>query len=183
MKTEFEYPFTAKQFKVLAEDEREAVLAVAEYLTGGTNLVSDEDFSIALNLMRESEGCVPSEEVGDDLLVSVRRKFAAVYQVGTELAKAELQKRGFEVRKHFNFCLVIEPDYEDSTHVVVVDYDKSICYLHEWGNAWHMGFENLAALAGAVLAAKAALVEKVEEFNATRETGASRRRSDHQTLP
>jgi hypothetical protein len=87
----------------------------------------------------------------------VRRKFAAVYQVATELAEAELKNRGFEKRKHFNFCLVIDPSYEDSTHVVVVDYGKPICYLHEWNKAWHVGFEDLAALARTVLSAKAAL--------------------------
>jgi hypothetical protein len=166
MKTEFEYPFTAKQLNALAEEQRHAVLAVAEYLAGSTIDVSDEDLSNALNLMKESEGCVPSEEAGDDLLASVRRKFAAVYQVAMELAEAELRKRGFQAREQFNFCLVIEPSYEDTTQVVVVDYDKPICYLHEWNKAWHVGFENLAALAGAVLAAKVALVNKVEEFNA-----------------
>jgi hypothetical protein len=166
MKTELEYPFTAKQFNALAEEERHAVLTVAEYLTSSTIDVTDEDLSNALNLMKDSEGCVPSEEAGDDLLASVRRKFAAVYQVAMDLAEAESKKRGFEKGKHFNFCLIIEPSYDDATHVVVVDYDKPICYLHDWSKAWHVGFEDLAALAGAVLSARDALVNIVEEFNA-----------------
>src|SRR6266511_5764395 len=165
MKTELEYPFTEKQFNALAEEESQAVLAVAEYLTGSTIDVSDEGLSNALNLMKESEGCVPTEETADDLLSSVRRKFAAVYQVAMELAEADLKMRGFEACNHFNFCLVIDPSYEDATHVVLVDYDKPICYLHEWGKAWQVGFENLAELAGEVLSAKVALVNKVEEFN------------------
>ena len=168
MKTESEYPFTVKQFNALAEEERQSVLAVAENLSSSTIAISDEDLSNALNLMKESEGCVPSEETGDDLLASVRRKFAAVYQIAMKLAEAELKKRGFEERRHFNFCLVIEPSFEDATHVVIVDYDKPIYYLHEWINAWHVGFENLAALAGAVRSAKIALVNKVEEFTATK---------------
>ncbi len=163
MKTESEYQFTAEQFNALTEEERHAVLAVAEYLTCSTINVSDEGLSDALNLMRKSEGCVPSEETGDDLLASVRRKFAAVYQVATELAEAELKSRGFEKRKHFNFCLVIEPSYEDTTHVVVVDYGKPICYLHDWSEAWHVGFENLTALAGTVLSTKVELINKVSD--------------------
>jgi hypothetical protein len=166
MKTE--YPFTAKQYNALGEEERYAVLAVGQYLTSSTIGISDESLSNALNLMRESEGCVPSEEVGDDLLACVRRKFAAVYQVAAELAEVELKQRGFREHNHFNFCLVIEPSYEDSTHVVVVDYDKPICYLHEWSKAWHMGFENLAALAKAVLSAKAILIKKVADQFRTR---------------
>ena len=165
MKTESEYPFTASQFDALAKDEREAVLAVAKYLTDSTVEVCDEHLSEALNLMKESEGCVPSEETGDDLLATVRRKFAAVYQVAAELAAGELKKRKIEGLKGFNFCLVIEASYEDATHVVIVDYDKPICYLHEWSKSWHVGFENLAALARAVLSTKAALVEKIQELS------------------
>jgi hypothetical protein len=95
----------------------------------------------------EAEGCVPQEEVDGDLLAPVRRKFAAVYQTAMELAEAELRKQGLKERQHFNFCLVIEPSYEDTTHVAVVDYDKPICYLHEWSKAWNLQFANLAELA------------------------------------
>ena len=63
MKERSEYPFTAEQFNKLTEEERGAVLAVAEYLTGNTVGISDEDLSSALNLMKGSEGCVPQEEV------------------------------------------------------------------------------------------------------------------------
>ncbi len=168
MKTEFEYPFTADQFKALTTEERHAVLAVAEFLTGSTIEVSDEQLSQALNLMREPEGCVPTEETGDDLLASVRRKFAAVYQVGLQLAEAELDERGLTRQERFNFCLVIDPSYEDATHVVILDYDRPVYYLHEWSKAWHFGFENLAALAAAVLSVRVALVNKVDRLHATR---------------
>jgi hypothetical protein len=166
MKEKSEYPFTAEQYNKLNEEERGAVLAVAEYLAGGTVDISDEDLSSALNLMKESEGCVPEEEVDGDPLGPVRRKFAAVYQTAMELAETELQKQGLKNRQHFNFCLVIEPSYEDSTHVAVVDYDKPICYLHEWNKAWNFQFADLAALAEAVLSTKTALVNKFKEFNA-----------------
>ena len=106
MKEKSEYPFTVEQFNKLTEEERGAVLAVAEYLTGSIIDVSDENLSAALNLMKESEGCVPQEEVDGDPLAPVRRKFAAVYQTAMEMAEAELQKRGLKDRQHFNFCLV-----------------------------------------------------------------------------
>lgn len=170
MNTGCEYPFTAGEFEALTGEERSAILAMAEYLTGSIVDPSDEDLSSALNLMKESEGCVPSEEVGADLLASVRQKFAAIYQTAIALAEVELNKRGFENRKHFKFCLVIDPSYEDSTHVLVVDYDKPISYLHEWSKAWHVGFENLATLAEAVLSTKAALVNKVQEIKNSEQT-------------
>jgi hypothetical protein len=165
MKTKSKYPFTAKQFKALTEEERQAVLAVAEYLTSSTTKISNEGLSAALNMMKESEGCVPYEEAGDDLLAAVRRRFAALYNTAMELAEAELKQRGFVERKHFNFCLVIEPSCDDTTHVTIVDYDQPICYLHECSKAWHLGFKDLAELAGAVLATKAGLVKKVEDHS------------------
>ncbi len=165
MTTDTEYAFTAEQFNSLTEEERQAVLAVAEYLTSSMIDISDEQLSEALNLMKPAEGCVPTEEVDEELLHTVRRKFAAVYQTALDLAQVELKQHGFEPRKHFNFSLIIEPSYEGSTQVAIVDYDRPICYLYEWSKAWHFNFANLAELAGAVLSAKVVLVRKVTEFN------------------
>jgi hypothetical protein len=75
-----------------------------------------------------------------------------------ELAEDELKQRNFS---SFKFCMVVDPSYEDTTHVAILDYDKPICYLHEWTKAWHLGFATLADLADAVLAVKKSLVEKV----------------------
>ena len=119
---------------------------------------TDEEITGTFNLLKPCRGCVPSEEVGEDLLHTIRQKFAAVYQVGTELAEAELKEKNIE---GFKFCLVVDPSYEDTTHVAIVDYDKPICYLHEWTKAWHLGFVTLSDLADAVLVVKKILVEKV----------------------
>ena len=162
------HPFTAEQFNALSQEERQTVLVVAEYLTGNTGSsieISDEELSSALNLMKTTEGCIP-QEIDGDVIAPIRRKCAAVYGTAMEMAEAELERKGLKDRKDFNFCLVIEASYEDTTHVGVVDYDKPICYLHEWNKAWHFQFGNLADLAGAVLAAKATLVNKVTEFTA-----------------
>jgi len=164
MTAEIEHPFTAAQFHALTEEERQAVRAVVDYLTSTTIDVSDEDLSEALNLMKPTECCVPSEEADEDLLLTIRRKFAAVYQTALELAEIELKQRRFEFRKDFNFSLVIEPSYDGSTQVAIIDYDKPICYLYEWSKAWHFQFAKLAELAAEVLSAKARLVKKVEEL-------------------
>src|SRR5713226_8944053 len=121
--------------------------------------------------MKETEGCVPQEEIDENLLALIRRKFAAIYQTAMEMAEAELKTKGLKERQHFNFCLVIEPSCEDTTHVAVVDYDKPVCYLHECSKAWHFQFANLAELAKAVLTAKTALVKKSMEVNAKNITG------------
>ena len=137
MKTKSEYPFTAEQFNQLSEEERGAGLAVAEYLSSEAVVISDDDLSCALNLIKETEGCVPLEEVDNDPLTPIRWKFATVYQTAMEMAEAELENKGLKHRQHFNFCLVIEPSYEDTTHVAVVDFDKPICYLHQYRKAWN----------------------------------------------
>ena len=162
MKTqiESEYLFTVEQFKALTKPQRQAIEAVAEYLTDDTVMdnQTDEEIAGTFNLLKPCRGCVPSEEVGEDLLHTIRQKFAAVYQVGTELAEAELKEKNIE---GFKFCLVVDPSYEDTTHVAIVDYDKPICYLHECTKAWHLGFVTLSDLADAVLVVKTILVEKV----------------------
>ncbi len=159
-----EYTFTAAQFNALTEEERQAILAVAEYLTGSMSDISDEQLSEALNLMKPCEGCFPSQEVDENLLNTVRRKFAAVYQTALELAEAELKQRGFEPRKQFNFSLVIDSSYEHLTRIAIVDHDRPICYLHEWSKAWHFQFADLAQLARTVVSSKVALVNKVTEL-------------------
>jgi hypothetical protein len=166
MKTETktEYPFTVEQLKALTDEQRQAIEAVAEYLTGNTLTVAnltDEDLSSTFNLLKPCDGCVPSEEAGKDLLNTIRKKFGAVYQVGMELVEAELKEKKIT---DFNFCYVADPSYEDATHIAVVDYNKPICYLHEWTKAWHLCFATLRDLAGAVLVVKKNLVEKVVGF-------------------
>src|SRR5260370_6703786 len=112
MKTDTEHPFTAVEFNGLSEEERQAVLAVAEYLTGSKVDISDEALSEALNLMEPTEGCVPQEEVDEDPVAPIRRKFAAVYQTAAELAESELKQKGFKKGEQFNFCLTIDASFE-----------------------------------------------------------------------
>jgi hypothetical protein len=136
MKTqiESEYPFTVDQLKALTKPQRQAIEAVAEYLTGSTITArfTDEEITSTFNLLKPCKGCLPSEGAGENLLNTIRRKFGAVYQVGMELAEAELKGESIT---DFKFCMVVGPSYEDTTHVAILDYDKPICYLHEWTKA------------------------------------------------
>jgi hypothetical protein len=164
MKTENSYPFSLQKLNALTPEQRQAFEALAEYLTRNTTTaanLTDEDLSGTFNLLKPCDGCVPSQEAGEDLLNTIRKKFGAVYQVGMELAEKTLKEKKIT---DFNFCYVADPSYEDATHIAVVDYNKPICYLHEWTKAWHLGFETLRDLAGAVLVVKKNLVEKVVEF-------------------
>jgi hypothetical protein len=166
MKTESEeqteYPFTADQYKALTPERRQAIKAVAEYLTGsgvptGENL-TDEEITCTFNLLKPCEGCVPPEEADSDLLTVIRKKFGAVYEVGLEMAEEELKNQAYS---NLSFCMVVDPSYEDATHVAIIDYNNPICHLHEWIKPWHLSFENLNLLADAVLAVKNRLVEKI----------------------
>jgi hypothetical protein len=154
-----------EQFKALTVEQRQAIEAVAEYLTGSTiweDNLADEEISRTFNLLKVSRGCVPIEEADENLLKTIRKKFGAVYQVGMELADADLKARK---TTGFNFCFMADSSYEDTTHLGIVDYDRAICYLHEGTKAWHLGFNCLAELAEAVLKVKKCLVEKVAAFS------------------
>ena len=67
---ESEYLFTVEQFKALTKPQRQAIEAVAEYLAGDTVMANqtDEEITGTFNLLKPCRGCVPSEEVGEDLL-------------------------------------------------------------------------------------------------------------------
>ncbi len=173
METETQYPFTRQQLDGLNNEQKQAIDAVAEFLTGSTisqeTNLSDESISEALNLLKPSDGCVPPEEADEDLLRTIRKKFAAVYQVGMELAEQELNHKGIKEFDQFNFCIVIEPDSEDCTHVVILDYKRPVCHLHEWSKAWNFHFSTLALLADEVLRIQKHLAQAVANITKPRE--------------
>src|SRR5947209_3191751 len=138
MITQIETPYTAEQVQALTSVQREVLEAVAEYLSGSS--LPEEEFHLAFNLLRTCKGCGPSEETGEDLLNRIRSKFGAVYEVGMELAEAELNRNNIA---DFTFCFVMDPRYEDASHIVILDYNKPVCYLHESIKAWQMGFDTL----------------------------------------
>ena len=165
LETSTESPFTAQQWQVLDPERQQVIRAVADYLSAEKlpDDPTDDNLSEALNLLRPCQGCVPEEEIDDSLAQSIRKKFAAVYWTGVQLASQELQRRGHQPGQDFNLSLVIDPDHEDFTMVVVVDADRSHCFLHEGHKAWHFHFDSLADLADAVLSVRNVLVDKVTD--------------------
>ena len=162
-----QYPFTVEQLNVLNREQREAVEAVIEYLSDFplSEDPTDEEISTSLNLLKVCESNIPPEEFDGDILDTIRRKFSAVFCVGLELADQELTMQGFSQFEHFSFCPVIEPCFDDASHVVIVDYEQPICYLHEWHKAWCFHFANLQELADAVLDVKNHLIKQVKLRN------------------
>ncbi|MCX6908355.1 MAG: hypothetical protein NTY01_09975 [Verrucomicrobia bacterium] len=158
------YPFTVGQLNALNREQREAVEAVVEYLSDFplSDDPTDEEISTSLNLLKTCESNIPPEEFDGDILETIRRKFSAVFCVGVELADQELTQRGFSQFGQFSFCPVIEPCFDDASHVVIVDYNLPVCYLHEWHKAWCFHFSNLEELAEAVLNVKNRLVAQVK---------------------
>jgi hypothetical protein len=158
-------PFTLEQWHALNAEQRAAVNAVAEYFTAfgieEQGRLTEEPLSNIFNLLKQCSGCVPAEELGDDVSESIRRKFSAVYQTGLEMAERKLNQQGIRQFEVFSFCLLIQPSFDDATHIVIVDYQLPVCYIHEWTKAWNFHFASLAQLADEVLKVRNALVERV----------------------
>src|SRR5205085_2212545 len=89
------------------------------------------------------------------------KKFSAVFQTGLDLAERKLNQQGVQQFEVFSFCLLIQPSFADATHIVIVDYQLPVCYLHEWTKAWNFHFGSLLELANEVLKVRNTLVEKV----------------------
>jgi hypothetical protein len=168
---EREHLYTTEQYDRLSVEERRVLDLVARCLTGECVEARDaEALTVTFNTLRPCEGCLPEEEIGEDLLADIRRKFACIYYPAVELAEEALKEKGLRHVDDFAFCMDIDPNYEDSTHVAIVDYlveERPFCYLHVYEKAWHFSFATLQAIAeevlkarGAILAAYQRLVEK-----------------------
>jgi hypothetical protein len=167
MNTQTEFFYTRSQFEPLSPEQKAATDALFLYIGGhtlsGQADCDDERVHEYLNIFRPVEGCIPEEEIEDDLTESVRRKFSFLLSAACQWAERELVTKGKRLHEDFNFCLLIDASVTDCTHVSMIDYDKSIVYLHEWTKAWHYHFESIAAVADEMLRIKNLLVKKVME--------------------
>jgi hypothetical protein len=100
------YQFTAAQFTALSDQERNAIQKVASYLVGEKLKADDEMLSSTFNILRPCDGCVPEEEIGEDILLDIRRKFSCIYYSACELAEEEIRRRFREWRDFF-FCFLL----------------------------------------------------------------------------
>ena len=150
--------YTEAQYKALTPEEQDILQQLATHLTGERiTTADDETLQITFNILRPCEGCIPEEEIGEDLLADIRRKFACVYYTAIERAENQLKAQGLRFYDDLSFCLVIDPCYENSTHVAVVDLRPDVrpfCYFHEYAKAWHFSFASLKDIAQEVLRAE-----------------------------
>jgi hypothetical protein len=102
---------------------------------------------------------VPDNEIA--LREIFTEKFSAVFDPAVQLAEQELNRRGVRQFEHYSFCLIVQPSIRDATHIVIMDYQRPVCYLHEWTKGCHFNFGSLAELADKVLTLRNQLVEKV----------------------
>jgi hypothetical protein len=159
-------PYTRQQWNVLNEEEQQALDAVSVYLHGiplprGEPL-TDSAISTSLRLLQSTdEAYVPDDENDGDLTHAIQKKFHAVYHAGITLAETSLNRQGKKPAQDFNFLLVVETDIHDTTHVVVVDWEATSRYLHEWTDAMDFQFADLNSIATKVLAVRNTLVNEV----------------------
>ena len=157
-------PYTRQQWDRLTEEEQQALDAVSVYLHGipmprGDQL-TDADISNSLRLLQPTDDAgIPDDENDGDLTQT--GKFHAIYHAGIKLAEFSLNRQGKKPTQDFNFLLVVETDIHDTTHVVIVDWDSPLRYLHERTDAMEFQFADLHAIATKVLAICNALVKAV----------------------
>lgn len=159
-------PFTRQQWDALNEEERTALNAVHDFLHGvplpRENQLTDQNLSQSLRLLRPTDECpVPDEEHTGDLIACIQRKFKAIYHAGIKLVETVLNQHGLKSTQDFNFLLVVETDTNDTTHVLIADWDSPSRYLHEWMDALDFQFADLKAIALKVLAVRDHLVNAI----------------------
>jgi len=165
MKTQTPYPHTKEQFNRLTKLERAAILNIIEYVTGEMpSSISDKILSEGLNFWRHCAGCMPEEEVRDNLHGAVRYKYSALYTPAMRAAEVELERRGITLKNgDYALELVIDASTEDRTHVAIIEFGHPVCYEHHWSKAWKFHFAELKDLAQEFQRIKQNLVAKVME--------------------
>ncbi len=175
MSEQSDYDFSATHYASLSELEQAVLQEVAKHLTGeDLDPADDETLRMTFNILRPCEGCLPEEEIGEDLLSDIRRKFSCIYYTAVERAETDLKTQGLRFFDDFSFCLVIDPCCENSTHVAVVDLRPDVrpfCYFHEYAKAWHVSFATLKEITDEVFRAKAAIVSTFRSLNRSSEPG------------
>jgi hypothetical protein len=163
--------YTIEEMDALTTDQRAALRGIADHrgidLDSEDTPLGEETIQEAFRLFQPCEGCIPEDEIGDDVCLSVREKFACVYGAALEIAEADLRNEGYFADCHLGLRLVIDASYEDQTTVAVVDWSpeqRPFCYLQESHKAWRYSFETLSALADEVLAIHNRLMENVRRL-------------------
>lgn len=164
------YDYSVASFATLSPKEQQALQDVSMQLTGERldPEALEEIWEATFYILSPCDGCLPEEEIGDDLLADIRRKFACIYWSAIEGASRRLSARNFRLHDHFSFCLVIDPSFDDATNVAVIDRDldaRPYCYLHEDAKAWNVSFPTLRDIAVEVLRIEAVIFSRFLALN------------------
>jgi hypothetical protein len=147
-----EQVYTVEQYSKLNEEQKAALALVAEYLSADLCLeepVTDKDLSNAFGILAPADGCVPIGYVRDDILLSIRRKFACIFRAACDIVERRWRQAD---RENDLLVVVIDPSYEDATHIAVCDHKSAgRCYLHGYYKAWSYAFESLSEIANEAL--------------------------------
>jgi len=140
--------YTVEQYSKLPEAHKDALARVGEYLGGGSQYATDEELSRVFGILAKGEGFVPAEYAAEDLLLSIRTKFACIWYAACQIVESRRRDAG----RDDLLCLLIDPSYDDLTHCAIVDdASPGRCYVHEYYKAWSYAFDTLAEVADEVL--------------------------------
>jgi hypothetical protein len=163
-KTKPQYRYTKEQFNRLTHPEKSAILSIIDYMTGEMpSTISDRILCEGLNFWRPCAGCVPEEEIRDNIHGAIRHKYSALYTPAMMAAEIDLQRRGITLKNDDALELIIDASADDRTHVAVIAFGQPVCYEHHWSKAWKFHFSELKDLAQEFLRIKNNLVAKVVE--------------------
>src|SRR5438093_297677 len=88
------HDFSSTHYASLSELEQAILRELAKHLSGeDLDPAADASLHSTFNILRPCDGCLPDEEIGDDLLSDIRRKFACVYYTAIERAENQLKAR------------------------------------------------------------------------------------------
>jgi len=141
--------FDLEVFRTLPEDQRTAVFMLIQQRSQQLRLqrwsqVSEDVLHAALNIYRaDAGGCVPDDEIGDDVNKAVETKFYDFMHVVRDLAEWKLRRRRY--RPALN--IIVWPSYEDSTVSIIYDQDKPLFYLWHCQKAWTFNFSTTEEVA------------------------------------
>lgn len=162
--------FDLAAFRALPEVQRAAVFRLIQQRHQAARLerwesVSADDLEVALNIYRtDAGGCVPVEEIGDDLVKTVYTKFFDLFAVVRDLADQRLQKRRF--RPALN--IIVQPDDGDSVVSMIYDRDKPLFYLWHAQKPWTLNFPSAAEAADEILRLTESVVRSYARFSKAR---------------
>ncbi len=176
-------PYTRKEFDALTDEQRDVLQRVAVrrvpdriFDEPADNDEPDLEICEAFNVFSPCEGCIPEDEIGDDLLQDLRHKFEAILCPATELAAEILRREGYwSESPTLDFWLVIDASFDGHSRLAVIDWDheaRPYCYFYEGHKAWCYQFDTLAELADEVLRVRDVLVDRVRDLVSREERSA-----------